>query len=71
MFVEIEVSYTFKGKLTVEAESYTEARRIATEDFGCVLGACSTSNDKHVKDWNMGTHPDGCTIGPFTDIGKY
>jgi hypothetical protein len=69
MKVEIDVTYTFKGKLTIEANTYEEARRIAIKDFGCVLGACSASNAQ-VKDWNMSTHPDESLVGPIVDLKK-
>lgn len=69
MLVEIDVSYTFKGKLTVEADTYQEARRIAVEDFGCVLGQCSASNNQ-VREWNIDVHPEESLVGPFVDIGK-
>ena len=69
---DIPVSYTFKGTVKVKADTYAEGKRIVTEDFGCVLGSgCSTSNDQHVKDWDIGTHPAESKIGPFTDIGNY
>ena len=62
---DIQVSYTFTGNVKVEADTCAEGIRIVTEDFGCVLDGCSTSNDQHVKDWDISTHPDHSTIGPL------
>ena len=69
MLIDIPVSYKFTGIVKVEADTCAEARRIVTEDFGCVLGECSTSNDDHVKDWDICTHPES-TIGPLVAGGS-
>ena len=56
---KVKVRYVFVGWYDVSAENEQQARRIAKEDCGFVIGGdIHTSNSMHVKDWEFDVHPE-------------
>lgn len=53
------VEFTFKGILTVKADSKEEAAQLFKEGFGMTLSGGVHTNlpDFHKPDWNFDVHP--------------
>lgn len=61
--IEVEVSYTFRGKVFVEgARDKVEAEEIVGRDFGCSLGILHTTNREKIVDWKIGIQFDQALI---------
>lgn len=55
----VKVKYTFAGWYDITAKDEQQARMIAEQDCGLVIGDdIHTSNPMHVKDWEFDTHPE-------------
>ncbi len=53
----VEVTFTFTGRVLVNAESAEQAKEITDTGFGLVIGNLH-ANDPRVKDWEFCTHPE-------------
>jgi len=63
--IEIDVTFTFKGKVKIVAENKARALQIANNDFGMTTssGIHTSSNtddtdSEGVLDWEFSVHPD-------------
>ena len=58
----VPVTLTFQATVYFRADSQQQAAHIAKQDWSAVLDNAHTSNDQHVLDWDVDTHPE-TTIG--------
>jgi len=55
---EVDVTFSFSGKVRVRAVDAGEALVVVQRDLGLVLGGnIHTSNDQQVVNWDFDTHP--------------
>jgi hypothetical protein len=55
----LEVTFTFRGMVTVKADNRKEAIQTVEEDFGLVMGGSPhTTNDESIVNWDFNMHPE-------------
>lgn len=56
---KMKVRFLFEGVLTIDANSYKEAKEIVDKNFGTTIGTIESNiPDEYSADWVFPVHPD-------------